>query len=240
MFQRVSPLADSRSRPFRRIAIPFFSSPSLSPQLSLLVFTASSLSVASYHFFRRILPRPTFSVVCTETLSGEPRLWRNSLGFRDVSNVLESAERELNMGISNAFGERAVQISWVARTRGFPARITALLVLHTRDPGKRAVRLRAVTPPPDTAALSCALHCSSPQLDIRRTVEKSSCPIRDHQFSLRVRSDTDSSNGFIWNKVSQFIRVCDVQNPLCRYYRVLNIAFAVSIMKFDKAFFSFP
>jgi len=114
------------------------------------------------------------------------------------------------MGISNAcaVGERAVQISWVVRTRGFSARITALPVLHTRDPELvrlRAVTLRRIWP----LALSCALHCLSSRLDIRWTVEKSSCPIRNHQFSLRmapaIRSDTDSSNGFIWNKVSQFI-----------------------------------
>lgn len=141
MFQRVSLLADSRSRPFRRIAIPFFF---FFPSLLSFLCSSSPLVLGSYHFFRRILPRPTFSD-CTETLSGEPRLRRNSPGFRDVSNVLEFVERELNMGISNAAGERAVQISWVVRTRGFPARITALLVLHTRDPGKCTVRLRAVT-----------------------------------------------------------------------------------------------
>lgn len=143
MFQRVSLLADSRSRPFRRIAIPFFFF-FFFPSLLGFLCSSSPLVLGSYHFFCRILPRPTFSD-CTETLSGEPRLRRNSLGFRDVSNVLEFVERELNMGISNAVGERAVQISWVVRTRGFPARITALLVLHTRDPGKCMVRLRAVT-----------------------------------------------------------------------------------------------
>lgn len=37
------------------------------------------------------------------------------------------------------------------------------------------------------AALSRTLHCLSLRLDNRPTVEKSSCPIRNHQFSLGVR-----------------------------------------------------
>lgn len=37
------------------------------------------------------------------------------------------------------------------------------------------------------AAVSYALHCLSLRLDNRRTVEKSSCPIWNHQFSLGVR-----------------------------------------------------
>jgi len=138
---------------------------------SLPDFLCSSspwLALSSYHFFRRILPRPTFSEVCTETLPANQDSEEIPSVSETVSNVLESAERELNMGISNAcaVGERAVQISWVVRTRGFSARITALPVLHTRDPELvrlRAVTLRRIWP----LALSCALHCLSPRLDIR-------------------------------------------------------------------------
>jgi len=66
-------------------------------------------------------------------------------------------------------------------------------------------------------ALSCALHCLSPRFDIRRTVEKSSCPIWNHQFSLRVASASFWYWQFEWiymTKQSFAIyirRVCDVQ-----------------------------
>lgn len=162
MFQRVSLLADSKSRPFRRIVIPFLcftflrsSSLGLLPPLSLSHFLSRELSFFSSdtttaNFFRGLYGN---SFRRTETPKKFPPL------PRDVSNVLESVKRELNMGISNA--DRRTRCSdFVVSTYGFPARESLCLYYVSRDPRKGTHEKKSAAP--ETGPLSGSILCASP------------------------------------------------------------------------------
>lgn len=91
----------------REVVHPVVSQSLFFPPPSLLSFLCSSspLALGSYHFFHRILPPANFfRDLYGNSFRRTEKLWRNSLGCRNVSNVLEPVERELNMGISNAVG----------------------------------------------------------------------------------------------------------------------------------------
>lgn len=212
----------------RRVARSAVSQSLLPPPLSFCFPYPPLFTAVAIIFFARYYRGQLFQGVRARKLL-PPRFWRNSLGSWDVSNVLESVERELNMGISSAEEEEeevGIQPPFEFRGCTWTAEesLPRVLVLRTRDPGILFdwVRYMVYAAPDTTCWLyPGVLHCLSPRLDIRWTVEKSSRPIRYHQFSLRACtrppyvSDTDSSNGFIRNKVSRFMPdAFAVENPL--------------------------